>query len=503
MAIKQQTFNRFNGGRAYDKTSVLGNQFAKSINFDIYTSPSQLIPVRSYEADETYNGSSTGIRTSDLSCFGRFGTSSVYAIGRKSDGTGRKIYSKTLNGSSWTDATASDGSAAESASGCAVPGFFIHQSTSNGSSLYWFVTGHASSRASSFWQIGLLDFSQSAAANFSKKTIAFNPTIYPQAILGKDGVVYVSDGNKLHGCNNDGSIEDSVFTVSRTYTITNLFLADDYLGIAIYGNGISKVLLWDYNQAQASETIEWGEGALMVAENLSGQIVGVTDKFVSSTLFNAGANGTGTMEVKVLGQDPVTFVQAYDSVERPIEQFKYVKNNILHWYAKIPLADGTYEEGIWTFGRRTTDQPYALSLNREIAGSSFEGFWGISDFLYLPHSGDGHVSRTSATDTRTLTSSEESLVVGAENPTVEKRAMGLTQAFAPIESGQTVTLKYRKDGATSWTTIDPVPAIATGDVRAVYPFDEYFHELEIRRESVGAKLSELKFTYEELTNALE
>lgn len=505
MRTKEIVFNRFDGGKALDNRLALSNEFSKSLNFDIYSKPSLLIPVRAYEADQSYNGSSTGIKASDLACFGQgTGTSQVFAIGRKNDGTGRKIYNKTITGSEWTALDASDGSAAEASDGCAVPGFFVPQVTSNGSTLYWFVTGSSTTPSSGFWRLGLLDYNTSAAANFSKKTLAFNPTWNPQAILGKDGVVYISDNNKIHACNADTTVSSSVFTVSLSYRITSMCLYGNYLAIAIYGDGRSKVLLWDYNNAQAIETIEWGEGALVVLDNLDGVLVGVTDKHINSDIFGT-SSGDGVMQIKTWagGLQTLKEVKASGVVSGAVQQYKYVKNGILYWYAKIPMADGSYEEGLWGFGRTLSSQPYALSLHREIAGSSFEGFWGVSNYFYLPHSGDGSVSRTSDNEVYSLVSEYETPVINGEDSSLDKHALGITVSYQALESGQTLTLKYRKDGATNWTSLEPSPAIASGSLSAFYPISLTFREIEFKVQTNGGLIpSGLRFRYEELNNQL-
>lgn len=501
----QTKFNRFDGGKAYDKRSGASNQFGSSLNFDIRSVPTLLTPVRDYEADEGYNSVTNGIKASDLTGFGAIGNS-IYAMGKKNDGTGRKMYTKSPSNSEWSDVTDALSADVESNDGCPLPGFIIRQFSSSGESVLWFVSGHSSTPISSFWMLGLVSQASGVSTSFSKKTLAFNPTIYPQGILGKDGFVYVASGSKLHKCSADGSISSDVFTVNTNWTITNLCLYGNYLAIAIYGQGRSKVILWDYSSSQASETIEWGEGALMVLENLDGMLVGITDNYINSTLFGSSASGDGSMQVKTWsGGEPIPYteVKAATTVARAIEQFKYVKDNVLYWYAKIPLADGTYEEGIWSFGRRVQSQGYSLSLERQIAGTTFEGFWGVGDYLYFPHSGDGSVSRTSSTETYTLTSHYETLLINDSDSSLEKDAKGVVVSFPPFRLGQTLAVKYRKDGETTWTTATASPDIAENDIRAFYPLNFHFNEIEVRVETTnGLKISGVVLGHEQLTNGL-
>ena len=504
MQTKEITFRKFDGGKAFDVRDAQSNQFSKSLNFDIHAQGSVLTPVRAYEADETYNGSSTGIKASDLTAFGNTG-GTIFGLGRKNDGTGRKIYNKSITGDTWDAFTDSLGGPVEAADGSPYPGFFMRNFTSNGLSQYWFVTSSGTTATNGLLQLGFIDYSQGVVENFSKKTLAFNPTFTLQGILGKDGKIYISDNNKVHSCNLDGTVSSNVFTVSVNYKITSFALYGNYLAIAIYGQGRSKLLLWDYANAQATETIEWGEGALMVIENLDNVLVGVTDKFISSTLFPGSANGTGLMQIKEWsgGFGRSTDVKAYGTVDGAVQQYKYIKNGCLLWYAKIPLENGEYEEGIWSYGKRVSSQTNALSLQRGIAGSSFEGFWGADGYLYLPHSGDGSVSRTASTDIFTLTSTYETVIINDEDSAREKQALGATLSFEPLDSGQTIGLKYRKDGG-AWTTLDPVPALATNDLSAVFLPSFNFREIEFQVTSTGgAKPTTLKFIYEPLNNAIQ
>jgi hypothetical protein len=508
MKIKELRKNKFDGGKVFDKRQFTPSGFAKSLNFDIHDNPSVLTPVRSYEADESYGAGS--ITSSTITNFGQIGASTIYAVGHKADGTGRKLYSKSIADSAWTAVLAGNGSVAETTGGCPVPGFYIEQFNSSGLALHWFVTGNATTPSASTWILGLNSYATpTVAVDFAKKALSLNPTFYPQGILGIDGNVYVSDNYKIHKAANTGTVTDSIFTVSQNFAITSLALYGNYLAIAIYGQGKSKVLLWDYASAQASETIDWGEGALIVLENIEGQLVGITDKYINSTLFSSATGGNGSMQVKVWGggsPTSVNEVRALGVTSGAIKQFKYVKSGMLYWYAKIPLDNtGTeFEEGLWTFGRRISSQPFSLVLEREIAGTSFEGFWGIGNYLYLPNSGDGSVDRTSSSATYGLTSIYETEIINDDNSNIEKNALGFSLSFEPLAANQTLAVKYRTDGDTDWTAITPSPSVQVGDVSSLYSLEFNFHEIEFRIESVGgAKPTGYRFRYESLASNLE
>src|SRR6185503_13885370 len=445
--IKEFIQNRFDGGENSDIRAAAANQFATSINFDVHSLSSHLVPVRSYEADETYSGDSVGIRASDLAEFGQV-SNQVYAVGRKNDGTGRKIYQKVVSATTWLATTAADGSAAESATGSAVPGFFFKTVNSSGQAIYWFLTS-----SGGFLLVGMMDFRSAVAVNFSKVALISDTNMYikPQAIIGADGNGYISDLHNLIAVNSDGTVENPVFELTQGNYIMSVAKDGAYLALGVYNTleGRSYVLLWDYVDAQASDRIELGEGAIMVLANLGGRLVAVIDKYVNSTFFGSATTGQGAMKIQFVGEDtPVAEVKASGVVANAIQQFKHIKNNVVYWYAKIPLADGTYREGIWSFGRQKSSQPYSLALERELPGT-FEGFYGINDYLYFPHSEDGHVSRTASTDTFG-TAVYETALNNSNDPyysdqSVEKQANGVTLAVEPLTDGQSIVLKYRKN----------------------------------------------------------
>ena len=329
--------------------------------------------------------------------------------------------------------------------------------------------------------------------------------IEPNLILGGDGRAYVWELNSLHRCNTDGTVTDDVIKFSGSHYITSACLWGSYLAMTVKAFGATRLVLWDYVDTQVTESVDLGEGTAVAVENLNGTLFIVMDKFINTTLNSSGAsNGQGTMQIKAwAGGQAVTTITEYKAggvLAGATKTYHFRKNNCMYWYAKIPLdaTPSTYAEGIWSFGRITSSQPFALSLHREVP-ANFVTFHMQGDYTYFAHGTDGSVSRTHNDDTFDLTSSYESVIFDDNNPTQEKQFVEAKLGFEALTAGQTVTLKYRKDGASAWTTVNPVPALATGDVSADYPMDGNFRECQFRIESTGgAKINTFKMVYEEL-----
>lgn len=500
---------------AFDNRMAKSNQFSKSINFDIFKKPSTLSPVRGIEADESYADDADAIRDYDLGSFGQsFAGGTVYAFGRKTGATGVKMFSKSPTSTNWTAETATDASAVESTTGCPVPGTNVLTTfNSSGSDVKWFITNSANSLASGNRQLGQISGLSAVPADFAKKTLTSAGSIVfePFMILGQDGLGYLFDANKVHRLNADASVTDDVFTLSSAaaWKITSACLYGSYIAMTIKGYARSRLILWDYSDAQATENVDLGAGTAFAVENLDGTLVITMDKNINTSYNSTGSsNGQGVMQVKLWdGGDPTTIteVKALANLAGATNNYHFARNNVLYWYAKIPIDAGATEflEGIWGFGRQTDEQPWALSLHREVP-SGFEVFHMQGDYTYFAHGGNGQVSRTKDDEAYGLTSTYESPVFDGGDGTDEKNFKGLSVSFEKLTSGQTVVAKYRKDGATSWTTLTPAPAVATGDTKAIYPMDGNFYYAEIRLESTnGAKINGYKLRFETLTSAIE
>ncbi len=216
-------------------------------------------------------------------------------------------------------------------------------------------------------------------------------------------------------------------------------------------------MLWDGTSTDIQESIDWGEGELRILETIEGMLVGVTDRYLN----NATGAGKGSMIVQVYqGGAPQVIKEVFTKalVGKDIPINKAVKNNRVFWAAKIMTnSSGTlYNEGIWSFGRKNVNYPFALSLDivdETIDTDGIQAFGMAGNFFLLTHSGDGSISKTNDTAVYTTTSAYESQVMNFGDVDSDKTLLSLKVSFRKLISGEQLVAKYRVDGATAWTTI--------------------------------------------------
>jgi hypothetical protein len=308
------------------------------------------------------------------------------------------------------------------------------------------------------------------------------------------------------------TVTDAVISVPTNFKITSICNFGNYLAIGCAPissfNGGSKVFLWNLSSDLFTETLDFGEGDLRIIETIEGMIVGITDRYLNNS---AGA-GRGSMIVQIYsGGSPQVikevFTQALTGTTIPIS--KAVKNNRLFWAAKIMTnsAGTTYNEGLWSFGRKNINYAYTLTLDvidENINTSGIQGFGTAGNYFFIGHSTDGSIDKTNDAATYAFTSIYESQIFDVGDASVTKRLNQFRIKTAPIATGGSVTIKYRIDDETSFTTIGSLSTV--GEVgRHFYNIESSqadfptFNEITFRIESTGgAEITSYTFLAEEL-----
>jgi hypothetical protein len=286
-------------------------------------------------------------------------------------------------------------------------------------------------------------------------------TSVAQGLIAKDDNLYLPYNNKVARVVANGTVTDAVLTLPTNFKITSLSNFGNYLAIACAPistfNGTSKVFLWNLTSPDVQEALDWGEGELRVLETIEGTLVGITDRYMN----NASGAGKGSMIIQVYaGGAPQivkeVFTQALSGKTMPIS--KALKNNRVFWSAKIMTnsAGTTYNEGIWSFGRKNVNYVNALSLDiidENVSTSGIQGFGTAANFFYIAHSADGSIDKTDDTAAYTFTSIYETQILDAGDVDVDKGLDSLKVSYRALATGESVTARYRIDGATSWTLI--------------------------------------------------
>ena len=478
----QINISDFNGGISDDARKTTISEFQITKHFDIFSNPKRLTPYRSLEADTETSISATDLKQYLVKDFlYASGSTKLYGLGQTGAGLTKIVQKAVAESGLWTTPSSSEGNGAVK-NGC----FFEYKDYA------WGFQG-----TNQIFKWGLLSGTPSITNSVS--TVASTITSVANGIIAADGNGYMAYNNVVVRIATDAStITDSAKTVPTNYKITSLANYGSYMAIGCSPkdsfNGKSTVFIWNLSSDLFAETIDWGEGDLRVLESVEGMLVGVTDRYLN----NATGAGRGSMIVQGYSGGAAqvlkeVFTQAL--VGKTIPTSKVVKNNRLFWAAKIMTnsAGTTYNEGIWSFGRKNANYSNTLTLDvvdENIDTDGIQGFGAAANFFFIAHSADGSVDKTNDAATYAFTSVYESQIFNLGDAGVDKRLDSVKVTFRALAAGETVTLKYRVDGATSWTTIgseatDGALSRTFLSIEATDTAFASFKELEIRLESTG------------------
>lgn len=478
--IVEITINNFSGGVSDDTRENNATKYQVASHFDVFSNPTRITPYRSLEADTDDGTTGTGMKQYLVKDFVYASASSkLYGLGQTAGGLTKIVYKADATSGTWTLPASSEGNGAVQ-NGCLV----------EYKDYLWGFQG-----TTQVFRWGLL--SGTPAITNSQGTVG-TITSVAQGIIAKDDNLYLPYNNKLARVTSGGTVNDAVLTLPTNFKITSICNYGNYLAIACAPistfNGTSKVFLWNLTGVDVTEAIDWGEGELRVLETIEGYLVGITDRYLNS----ATGAGRGSMIVQTYsGGTPQVvkevFTQALTGKSIPLS--KAVKNNRLFFACKIMnnSAGTEYREGIWSFGRKNVNYPFALNLDITDSNIDTDGIQSIgsaANFFFISHSGDGSIDKTNDSSTYAFTSILETQVFDFGDPDSDKTLQSLKVSFPKFPTGGSLTAKYRVDGATSWTTIGTFTTVGelSRTFMSIEATDTAFasgKEYEFRLESTG------------------
>ena len=438
--------NNYSGGVSDDPRQETGSGFIISKHFDIFSNPHRLTPYRSLEADTHDGSTATGMKQYFVLDFLYASSSAkLFGLGKTAGGLTKIVNKADATTGNWTLPSSSEGN------GAVKNGCFIEYKDS----LFGF------QGTNQIWKYGLLSGTPTIANSAS--TTGSTITSVAQGLVFND-YLYLPYNNKIWRATDATTFSDAYLLLPTNFKITSITQFGKYIAIAVAPistfNGVSKVFLWDGTSTDIQESIDWGEGELRILETIEGMLVGVTDRYLN----NAVGAGRGSMIIQVYsGGIPQVikevFTKKLTAKTMPIS--KAVKNNRLFFAAKIMTNDaGTeYDEGIWSFGRKNINYPFALTLDvidESINTSGIQAFGTAGNFFFITHSNDGSIDKTNDESVYTYSSILETQIINFGDVDSDKKIEVLKVSFRKLVSGETVTLKYKADDATSWTTIGSV-----------------------------------------------
>lgn len=435
--IIETKINTFNGGMVTDPrdTSVGVARVIKNFYND---DKHRLLPFRSMEVDAVTESSLDNYGITQFLNTG----ANIYGLGRVSTSDQHvQIYEKTSAGdptSVWTTST----TATSASGGARDETLFIYYK--NQDCIY-------GANSTGIWKW-----------NTTTHTFTYNDytTYIPSGVQGivhsKDDILYVPVGYRI--LKNNAGTWSVGLTLPVDCTAVSICEKENYLTIACNRtNGTSIVYLWDRDSSLTtiSESINWGTGTIKWIENLGGTLVtggtiGASATVIAPRFLISYWNGSSVVPL-------YNFEATLTTVLPSVQKF----DNKIYFLADLTL-NGVAHKGLWRV-QKNSNGAVTFAFDRyarndtAIDAATLKGFYRIGDYMfisYLNPTGLGYtVWRTNNDGLYSATSIYETPIINQGDSSITKKLMGVTLVTEPLPTAGSVSLYYRKDGATAWTLI--------------------------------------------------
>ena len=495
-------------GQTADKRESGGVRLCK--NFDNFTKPSTLSPYRSIESAHVLQS------TDKIKNFLTY-NNKIYGLGITGDaGDG---YTKVFESGSITNPSWSGSASGVAASGGPDARLFVEYK-----GVIYGATG-----SQYIWTYNI----DSPAFNQTARDLTSITHIAQGIVHSKDDILYIPYDNKI-AKNNNGSWTNSSLTLPSNLIITAVCEYGNYLAIGCrpvheYSNN-SVVYLWDRDSSLAtlSEKIDWGSGNLHILETIDGQLIGVSLVRGLSTFDNSIApsrivfsryNGVGAVDFEELLLSALSTGYNGSSTETARthnlrHQQKY-GNRIYFGVGGTSIGGSTGDfAGVWSVGRNSENDPFSVIFERPVNNNtlidSVIAFKFINEYLYCSYflndgtPGTGNQTYgMSKTNDNTTSFTAMSILETNINPNMDvkdkmklKKLTAVSLTYEKLPTDAQVVLQYKKDGASSYTTIFTETtnnAVVTEKRVALASGRDY----EFRIESTGgAEITGFKYEYD-------
>jgi len=500
MAKRKVVIQKFNGGMADDVREQSSNKCALSKNFDIFSHPHRMVPHYDMEADENDGSTETGMRQYKVEDFVYATSGKLYGLGRKAASDHTKLFIKATPSTGNWAVPASSESALARVKGC----LFEYNDK---------LLGFESTNK--IFEYGDLSGTPTYSAN--AVTLGATITSVANGLVGRDDQGYMFYNNIVVRVASDFTVTDSALTLPAHLKITSATRYGDYLAIACApkatANAIdglpSVVYLWDYTSSDVSETIDFGDGNLMVLETIENQLIGISERGFNSSV---GLRPDTEIIFRVYNGGTAQIVkEAYaiaTTTSNRLKQYKAVRKSRLYFAASLSTATNgtTFNEGVWSIGRVKGTNNYALALEYIEESATLNNpvlsFQIAGDYVWMAWGIIGNISKTNESAAAfTFTSVWESIKFNGGDINKTKRLVGVAVSKATT-TGQ-VVVKYKTEADSDFVTIHTMAtgsAVSQELIKIVSTGKNLpeFQEIQFRLESTtGAEITGFKFVYED------
>ncbi len=502
MKQKQVIINNFSGGISNDVREQSGTKFAISQHFDNTTSPQRLVPFRDSEDDNTTQVGIMGFE---------WNGTNMYGLGLTlSGGLKAQIYQKTGLTGVWSPAT--------TAQSAGIAGMIGNCFKAYKGYTYQFVRSNSLDR----WQIGGTYTDGYAGLSFNAFTDG-SGNVTNGVVHSKTDTLYIGyystgNGSRIFQDNN-GTTTNIALQLPTNVIVTSLAEFGSYLAIGcrpVNGAGNSKVFLWDMVSADVTESLDFGVGDLWILANVEGRLVAVMNEAGSSDITFPKKK----VYIKIYAGGSPTLFKTLEDMD--LELFGLL--GYKPYYSNINgLTFGLYSTGesvptgLYTFSRGAGGQEYQVTSSRLIHNNTtitnLVGIYKVGDVVFTAYNyvadTSSNVGRTENTEIYTNNAYYISQKFN-DGDTSERKSLDAVSVFyPPLPSGASVTLSFRKDEETAWTTIftDSTLNSVSHEALNIEPtatnFDP-FKEIQFKIESTGgAEITGFKFLYTPQSNLIQ
>lgn len=344
-------------------------------------------------------------------------------------------------------------------------------------------------------------------------TLSSGVRIIPQPATAIDNVTYFTYGASNIASVGDPGDSTAFAAVSR---VESLVPWRTYLATGSNSRNNGYINIWDLASSNSTEKINVGTGNVRIVGNAQDILFTVVDNFIDDAVRSSNKPtmeikqyiGNGEMETTHVLEIPAIIDDSTyaDAWERAVSTFKIQRNTQTLFYARLPNneAGDSFDEGLWAVGKNSQGQLcLILQISTEGLGMP-ENIFGFAQQVFFIKK-DGGIVRLSD-NTYSDVSLFTTLKMNEGNTEIEKKLHGVEIVTEPLESGQTISLYYKRDGDASRTKIGDFTG--TDEVSAEFLYDDNgnnffnYKEIEFDIESTGGKSAplELNYKYEYLSD---
>lgn len=339
----------------------------------------------------------------------------------------------------------------------------------------------------------------------------------PLAVVAPDKRWYMSFGTaKLYLIQTNGV--DTGLSFTPFGAVTSMCQYGPYLAVASVFRAESIIELWDQDSSTEDEFINLGVGEVRVVGNIEEILFAVIDGYTNDTILDGGRpimdiriyTGNSQSRTVYRYNCPATMSGQYsNTLDTPINGLTQKTRNSVLFYAKLPTNEtpNQFIEGLWAAGRNDVAGGLAISVYSDTATEGNPvSLTSVGNQVFMVID-DGKVYKIDDDGTYSETSSLETLIFDGGDVDRKKRLNSVEVNTEPLDASQTITLSYRKDNETTWTTIttqttDNSITKKSTKITSTNANLPSFNEIQFKIESSGGSsaITGFSFTYEDLMN---